>query len=101
VITRGLRDFVSRDWGAARDAKDAYWGERVARAGPLEAFRIADELRRQALLLQPGWPDAADRSLDLQSHSWLAPGPPTSAARSCRSSIRSAFAPPAAGRGAL
>src|SRR3990170_2729631 len=72
VIARGIREFVSRDWGAARDAKDAYWGERIARLGPLEAFRIAEELRRQALLQHPGWPHTDDRRRDLDSHVRLA-----------------------------
>jgi len=63
---------VARDWQAARDHKDAYWAERIARFGPLEAFRVADELRRQALLHDPGWPDAAHRRADLLSHVRLA-----------------------------
>src|SRR3989304_9441497 len=67
VIARGIREFVSREWGAARDAKDAYWGERIARLGPLEGFRIAEELRRQALLQNPGWPHPDDRRRDLDS----------------------------------
>lgn len=68
VINRGIRDFVSRDWRAAREAKDAYWHERIAALGPGEALRIADELRRQAVLQNPGWPDAADREQDLRTH---------------------------------
>lgn len=72
VITRGIREFVSRDWGAAREAKDAYWGERVARLGPLEGLRIAEELRRQALVQQPGWPHCADRRRDVLDHVRLA-----------------------------
>ena len=68
VITRGIREFVSRDWNAARKAKDAYWGERIARLGPLESFRIAEELRRQALTHDPAWPHPADRRADLLSH---------------------------------
>ena len=67
-ITRGLREYMSRDWQAARDAKDAYWAERVGRLGALEALRIADELRRQALLQHPDWPDAASRRDDLRHH---------------------------------
>ncbi len=31
MITRQIREYVSRDWEAARDAKDAYWAERIAR----------------------------------------------------------------------
>jgi hypothetical protein len=72
MIARAIREFVSRDWGAARQAKDAYWGERVARLGPLEGLRIAEELRRQALLQHPGWPNAADRREDLNAHVRLA-----------------------------
>jgi hypothetical protein len=71
VITRGIREFVSRDWEAVRENKDAYWGERIARLGPLEGLRIAEELRQQALRL-PGWPRADDRQEDLQSHVRLA-----------------------------
>ena len=59
---------MSRDWHMAREAKQAYWGNRVARLGPLEGLRIADELRRQACLQHPAWPDAANRHQDLLTH---------------------------------
>ncbi len=68
VIIDGIRAFMTRDWQRARDAKDAYWAERVGRLGPAEALRIADELRRQALLQHPDWPDAASRREDLRHH---------------------------------
>jgi hypothetical protein len=68
VITQGIREFLSRDWDAARRSKDAYWADRIARCGPLEALRIADELRRQILMQDPAWPDAASRGADLLSH---------------------------------
>jgi hypothetical protein len=68
VITRGIREFVARDWRAARDAKDAYWSGRIASLGPLESFRIGEELRGQARLQNPSWPDADDRRQDLASH---------------------------------
>ncbi len=67
-ITHGLRAFMARDWQAAREAKDAHWAKRVGRLGPLEALRIADELRRQALLQHPDWPDDASRRDDLRHH---------------------------------
>ena len=70
MVSDGIREFMGRDWRAARAAKDAYWAERVARLGPLEGLRIADELRRQALLQNPHWPEAADR--DLLAHVRLA-----------------------------
>ena len=68
MITRGIRAFMARDWQGARDAKDAWWADRVDRLGPLEALRIADELRRQVLLQHPDWPDAASRADDLRHH---------------------------------
>lgn len=72
MISRGIRDYMAREWGAARAAKDAYWAERITRYGPLEGFRIADELRRQALLHDPDWPGAAARQQDLLAHVRLA-----------------------------
>jgi hypothetical protein len=68
VITRGLRSFLDRDWAAVREAKDAYWAEVTRVRGPLEALRIADELRRQVRQLRPGWPTAGDRAADLEAH---------------------------------
>jgi hypothetical protein len=59
---------MARDWGAVRDAKDAFWAERIARLGPAEGLRIAEELRQQARLLDPAWPSEDDRREDLQAH---------------------------------
>ena len=72
MITRGIQEYVSRDWDRLRRAKDDYWGERIQRLGPMEAFRIAEELRRQALLLNPGWPNTDDRRQDFEAHARLA-----------------------------
>jgi hypothetical protein len=72
VITRGIREYIARDWERARRAKDEYWGERIQRLGPMEGFRIAGELRRQALLLNPDWPTPEDRRLDFEAHVRLA-----------------------------
>ena len=71
-ITTGIRAFMARDWQRARDFKDAYWAERIERLGPLEGLRIADELRQQAILENPDWPDAKSRREDLGSHIRLA-----------------------------
>jgi len=72
VITRGIREYVGRDWQLARDNKDTYWAERIARLGAVEALRMADELRCQMLSRDPAWPDAAQRDDDLSSHVRLA-----------------------------
>jgi hypothetical protein len=72
VITRGIREFVGRDWNAVRESKDAYWAARIDRLGPIEGLRIADELRRQMLLQHPEWPGAELREEDLLAHARLA-----------------------------
>lgn len=72
VITRAIREWANRDWDAARESKDLYWGERIARLGPVEGLRIADELRRQVIVQDAAWPRAADRQQDLLSHVRLA-----------------------------
>lgn len=72
LITRNIREFVTRDWEAVRAAKDQYWGRRIARLGPLEGLRIADELRQQALLQNRAWPDDRLRQEDLAAHLRLA-----------------------------
>lgn len=66
--TRGIEEYVSRDWQAVRAAKDAYWAARIRRRGPAEGLRIAEELRRQMMALDPRWPSAADRERDLAHH---------------------------------
>jgi hypothetical protein len=72
VITRNIRDFVTRDWRAARAAKDDYWARRIAGLGACEGFRIADQLRQQARRQVPEWPSPADREQDLACHITLA-----------------------------
>ena len=68
MVTRGIRDFMARDWAAARRLKDEYWADRIARLGPLEGLRIAGELRRQMRLQDPSWPNVESRETDLASH---------------------------------
>jgi hypothetical protein len=68
VITREIRSYVSRDWAAARESKDAFWAKRIARLGPIEGLRIADELRRQVVGQNPGWPTDEERHNDLAAH---------------------------------
>lgn len=68
MITRGIQEFVARDWRAARENKESYWGERIGRLGALEGFRVAEELRQQIILRNPGWPDREAREADLRFH---------------------------------
>ena len=71
-MTRGIRDFVARDWHRLRESKDDYWAARIARLGPAEGLRIAGELRAQVMAIHPDWPSAADRDADLADHARLA-----------------------------
>jgi hypothetical protein len=68
VISRGIREYVSRDWAGARRAKDAYWADRIARLGAAEGLRIAEELRLQAIARDPSWPSGEERDEDLRAH---------------------------------
>ena len=72
MIAEGIREYVSRDWRGARDAKDEFWAKRIASLGPIAGFRIADELRRQLLSQRPGWPSDDERREDLAAHVRLA-----------------------------
>lgn len=72
MITRGIREFVARDWQAVRDAKDAYWGDRIGRLGPLEGLTVAEQLRLQMLAQDPAWPGPSERREDLLAHVRLA-----------------------------
>lgn len=53
-----------RDWAAVRASKEAYWRTLDPRA----RLRLADELRRHALLLHPDWPTAEQRAADYEAH---------------------------------
>lgn len=69
MITRAIREYVDRDWRAARKAKDTYWADRIARLGPAEGLRIADQLRQQVIQQDPDWPGDAERRKDFDAHS--------------------------------
>jgi hypothetical protein len=72
MITRGIREFVLRDWDLVRRTKDRYWSDRIQRLGAGEGFRVADELRRQTLAVDPSWPHPDERHADLSTHIRLA-----------------------------
>jgi hypothetical protein len=72
VITDNIQAYMSRDWDAVRRWKDEYCAERIARLGPVEAFRMAEGLRQQALWINPSWPSPAERREDLAAHERLA-----------------------------
>lgn len=72
MVTRGIREYMARDWAAAQQLKDAYWRDRIARLGPLEGIRIVDDLRWQMQLHDASWPNADLRNADLAAHVRLA-----------------------------
>jgi len=62
--TRGLLEFVSRDWEApARLSRAA----RASRSIP-EKVALAIALYEAARATKPGWPDEATRRADLEAH---------------------------------
>lgn len=71
-VTQDIAEYLARDWSAVRAAKDDYWAARIRRLGPAEGFRIADELRRQMLAVDPQWPSEAERRRDLADHQRVA-----------------------------
>jgi hypothetical protein len=71
MITDDIQAYMSRDWDAARRRKDEYLAERIARLGPMEAFRMAEGLRQHALWINPSWPTPAERREDLAAHERL------------------------------
>jgi len=48
------------------------WAARIARRGPAEGLRVADELRRQVLSQDPAWPSPDLRAARLAAHARLA-----------------------------
>ena len=72
MITRGIRELAARDWGAVRESKEVYWGDRIRRLGPGEGLRVAEQLRLQMLQRDPAWPDAEAREADLRFHITMA-----------------------------
>lgn len=54
----------ARDWAMVRASKEAYWRTLDAAT----RMRLADELRRHALVLHPEWPTAEQRALDYEAH---------------------------------
>jgi hypothetical protein len=72
MVTRGIRDFMARDWAATRRLKDSYWADRIHRLGAAEGLRIAGELWQQMRLQDPSWPNTESRQADLAAHVRLA-----------------------------
>ena len=71
MITDDIHAYMSRDWDAVRRWKDEYCAERIARLGPMEAFRMAEGLRQYALWINPSWPGPDARREDLAAHERL------------------------------
>jgi hypothetical protein len=65
---RALREFVCRDWASAARDKQRYWRDWKRQHGTAAGIQMADELRRQVLLIRPDWPCESERALDLATH---------------------------------
>lgn len=49
-------------------SKARYWVDARRRMTPLEAFRVADDMRRHVELLRPDWPTPEERAEDWATH---------------------------------
>jgi len=63
-----LVEFAKRDRAPVEALRAAHWREHHRVAGPLAALELADQLRRYAISLHPGWPDQAERDDDQAAH---------------------------------
>jgi hypothetical protein len=63
-----VRAFLERDWALVQRAKDEHRRRRHAEGGAAEALRTVEALWQHARALDPGWPSAADREEDLETH---------------------------------
>lgn len=62
---------MKRDWPALAREKERFWALRLAEAEPGEALEIAENLRLEALAIQPDWPSPEERLEDLKAHEAL------------------------------
>ena len=70
MLTRGIREYVARDWQAARTPRTPMGVESLASAR--EGLRIADELRRQSPGAAARLALSNERRADLLAHVRLA-----------------------------
>lgn len=72
VNPQDLHDFARRDWAAVATSKAEHWARCKKEHGWADAVRAAAMLRRQIVVLRPGWPSEEDRSQDLATHARVA-----------------------------
>jgi hypothetical protein len=68
VITRGIREYMARDWAAFARLKRDYWAAQYRAHGAAPALRAAWQLVEYARVVIPGYPAPADRAADLDHH---------------------------------
>lgn len=64
--------FVRRDGSAVAAAKTRFWHDLKLRRSAAEVLGLADQLRREAQGLRPGWPTPLDRLEDVAVHQRVA-----------------------------
>jgi hypothetical protein len=72
VRSEDIRAYVRRRWDLIEAAKSGFWAREKAHQSPVEALRLADGLRRQALARHPDGPTGRERAEDLRSHEAVA-----------------------------
>src|SRR5262245_32316771 len=72
IDAASVRAYLARDWAAFERANDAHRASQRRRHGPGAGLQVSEQLRAQACAIHPGWPSAADREEDLQTHARVA-----------------------------
>ena len=67
-----IQAYVRRRWDLVDALKAQFWATEKPRLGALLALRLADELRRQALILHPEGPTDLERVEDIRAHAAVA-----------------------------
>jgi hypothetical protein len=72
VDRHAILAFVGRDWSQVAEAKAAFWRGRKPGRSASEILAAADDLRRHAQAMKPGWPTEDERRADLAVHERVA-----------------------------
>ncbi|MBL8622935.1 MAG: hypothetical protein JNK64_16585 [Myxococcales bacterium] len=71
VLAASVRAYVARDWGRFERERDRDFEAARRRGGLAVALRTMDQLRANARLWQPAWPEDDAREADLAHHQAL------------------------------
>jgi len=63
-----IREFANRDWKQLSKFDRSHWVKEYRRSGSAAMQKVSQILWQHMKYVRPEWPDAQDRSNDLDSH---------------------------------